>query len=1130
MAFPFIHDVGDSKECLLLLKIEMHVSGKILFLLIVVLPIFGLLTMSTNDSDTAPCGACGLEVTDIGILCDTCSQWYHPNCQQMGDETYEFHIMNPDFSWVCLTCGAPNHSVSVLDCNLDTLATSNSFSSLSDSASRLSGSSADHTTSKHTNLRHATLKVLNINARSIISQDKLDQFHAMLDQLRPDIVTCTESWLTSDIHNAEIIPDHLGYTMFRRDRGSRGGGVFILVRDQFIATRVHEWETKCEIVWIKLQLAGSVPLHIAAYYKPNESDPLSFEEFKKSVAMVNSHKGHIWILGDFNYPKFTWTDNTPTISPDCKYPSQYEDFVELLDDFSLSQMVTRPTRYENILDLFLIDNPTLVKSVEIKPGIADHDAVLSEVFIKPQINKLKPRLISMYSKADWEGLENHLLSFQESFLASCEGKSVNLLWEQFRDALQVGIEKYVPQRTVSTKPSLPWVTQEIKRLMRKRDSLYDKYKKHRRPTDRHAYVEARHTTKQKLKQAHNKYIEGILGLTDSDSRTDSSDQSTPDPCNNTYASKKLYSLLKNSKKDSKGTAPLQKDGKFYTETVDKANILNDQFQSVFTPKSPLKLSQLSNMAVQNYVDSGKIDPSQVPTECLSPTPQMSNISVSLNGILKLLKDLNPHKAAGPDQLKPLVLQKLRDVIAPVLQVIFQKSLDTGKVPKDWTSAFVCPLFKKGDTSLASNYRPISLTSILCKVLEHIVSTNVVSHMDKHNLLYDLQHGFRSKRSCETQLVTLLEDLMRNSTAGSQTDLVLLDFSKAFDKVSHQKLLLKLHKYGIRGPILTWIQAFLSNRTQTVVLENEHSNTIPVTSGVPQGSVLGPILFLIYINDLPDMTKSKVRLFADDTAIYLAVSSLRDAQILQQDLDHLHKWELEWDMEFNPGKCVVIHVTRAITPVPSQYFLHSQLLESVSSSKYLGVEISSNLSFNKHIQNITTSASRSLAFLRRNIRTQNPALREMAYKTLVRPLVEYSSPVWSPYTQTNIDKLEMVQRRAARWTLHNYSTYASVTDLLQSLGWRSLEQRRSDSRLCLFYKIVHGLVAVDLPPYVVHPMRILKNSHPMSFRQIQTTVDYYKYSFYPLAIVQWNRLPSSIALLPTFDSFKRAVCTFSHSMP
>ena len=299
--------------------------------------------------------------------------------------------------------------------------------------------------------------------------------------------------------------------------------------------------------------------------------------------------------------------------------------------------------------------------------------------------------------------------------------------------------------------------------------------------------------------------------------------------------------------------------------------------------------------------------------------------------------------------------------------------------------------------------------------------------------------------------------MRNCTAGSQTDLVLFDFLKACDKVSHQKLF-GLNRYGIRGPILKWIQAFLSDRTQTVVLENEKSNIVPFTSGVPQGSVLGPILLLIYINDLPDSTKSKVRLFADDTAIYLAVSSLQDAQILQQDLDHLNKWELEWDMEFNPGKCVVIHITRSRTPIPSHYLLHDQVLESLDQ---------------------------------------------------------------------NIDKLEMIQRRAARWTLNNYSIYASMTDMLQSLGWRCFEQRRSDSGLCLFYKIIYGLVAIDLPPYFVHLSSILRYSHNLCFRQIQTTVDYYK--FYPLTIVRLNRLPSHIALLPTFESFKRAVCAVTHSM-
>ena len=254
----------------------------------------------------------------------------------------------------------------------------------------------------------------------------------------------------------------------------------------------------------------------------------------------------------------------------------------------------------------------------------------------------------------------------------------------------------------------------------------------------------------------------------------------------------------------------------------------------------------------------------------------------------------------------------------------------------------------------------------------------------------------------------------------------------------------------------------------------------MTSGVPQGSVLGPILFLIYINDLPDRTRSKVWLFADDTAIYLAVSNLQDAQILLQDLDQLHEWELQWDMEFNPCKCVVINVTRAKTPVPSKYLLHGHILESVGGSKYLGMEISSNLTFNNHIQKIRALANRSLGFIKHNIRKKSPAIREMAYKALVYPLVEYSFSVWSPNTDKYIGKIEMIHRKAARWTLDNFHTQASVTEMLTQLGWRSLEQRRNDSRLCLIYMIIYGLVAIDLPPYVEHAAELPGRTHTLWF--------------------------------------------------
>ena len=432
----------------------------------------------------------------------------------------------------------------------------------------------------------------------------------------------------------------------------------------------------------------------------------------------------------------------------------------------------------------------------------------------------------------------------------------------------------------------------------------------------------------------------------------------------------------------------------------------------------------------------------------------------------------------------------------------------------------------------ANYRPISLTCILCKVMEHIVASNLSQHLNRNNVLYGLQHGFREKRSCETQLIELVEELSRKLSNGHQVDLVLLDFSKAFDKVNHLKLLFKLSSHGVKGQTLKWISSFLGGRTQAVVLEGKCSPEVPVTSGVPQGSVLGPLLFLLYINDLPENIQSQVRLFADDTAVYLTVDSQNDSIILQNDLDTLQKWELTWDMEFNPSKCQVLHISRAQQPILSQYSLHGEILESVDCARYLGVSISKDLTWNTHIKEILGKANRTLGFVKRNVKTKNQSVKELAYKTFVRPKVEYVSTVWSPYTDKHIDQIEMVQRRAARWVSNRYSSYDNVSAMLSNLGWRSLENRRYDSRLAMFYKIQYGLVAITMPSYFERTTRITRHSYnnPLGFRQVFASTDYYRCSFYPMTIVLWNRLPAETVLLTDLDSFKNEVSKISYAMP
>ena len=334
-------------------------------------------------------------------------------------------------------------------------------------------------------------------------------------------------------------------------------------------------------------------------------------------------------------------------------------------------------------------------------------------------------------------------------------------------------------------------------------------------------------------------------------------------------------------------APLKKDGRLTSDPKEQAEILNSQFQSVFGDG-------------KEYTDQEFLDKTGMGNPNL---PVMNDIIVTEQGVKKLLRDLNPHKACGPDGITSRVLKELAEELAPGLTTLFQSSLASGIVPEEWRHALVTPIYKKGEHYNPANYRPVSLTCIVCKLLEHIVVSSVMQHFEKNNILTDNQHGFRKARSCETQLLEFTEELMTNVEGGKQTDVLIMDFAKAFDRVNHSLLLHKLHRYGIQGASLAWIAAFLKNRTQAVVVNGACSSNIPVKSGVPQGSVLGPCLFLAYINDLPDKLSAMSRLFADDTAVYSTISSDAEHDQLQQDLHRLAEWEKSWDMMFHPAKCV-----------------------------------------------------------------------------------------------------------------------------------------------------------------------------------------------------------------------------------
>ncbi|KAK3104461.1 hypothetical protein FSP39_002497 [Pinctada imbricata] len=413
-----------------------------------------------------------------------------------------------------------------------------------------------------------------------------------------------------------------------------------------------------------------------------------------------------------------------------------------------------------------------------------------------------------------------------------------------------------------------------------------------------------------------------------------------------------------------------------------------------------------------------------------------------------------------------------------------------------------------------------LTCILSKLCEHIISSNIMKHLESNSILYDLQHGFRSSRSCDTQLISFLQELSQSSDQNLQTDVIVMDFAKAFDKVPHKRLLYKLAFYGIRENTLHWIQDFLHLRTQAVVLEGTHSDQIDVTSGVPQGTVLGPILFLLYINDFHEyLSFSTLRLFADDSIIYKQIKTPDDTTKLQHDLDAAARWEQDWLMSFHPDKCSVLHVTNKRNPITHNYTLHDHTLTVETSTKYLGITIQNNLKWNKHIDNITANASKQLNFLKRNLKVPSTKIKERAYQSLVRPKLEYNCCTWDPHTKSHIHQIEMIQRRAARYTTNKFHNTSSVNDMLTTLNWPTLQQRRLRTRLIFFYKVIHNIVAI-YPAHLLIPQDTrTRHSNPSGFKHIHTHKDIYKYSFFPHTITQWNKLPPDITLAPSLEAFK-----------
>ena len=392
------------------------------------------------------------------------------------------------------------------------------------------------------------------------------------------------------------------------------------------------------------------------------------------------------------------------------------------------------------------------------------------------------------------------------------------------------------------------------------------------------------------------------------------------------------------------------------------------------------------------------------------------------------------------------------------------------------------------------------------MLAHLVCSNIMAHLDEHKLLSDRQHAFRKRHSCETQLITVINDWAKILDIGGQVDTFILDFEKAFDTPPHELLKCKLYGYGIGGKSLKWIDSFLCFRQQRVVVNGIKSDWAPVLSGVPHGTVLGPVLFSLYINDITTDIDSEIRLFADDCVCYREIKGTEDTVKLQEDIDRLGCWARKWGMRFQPVKCNIMQITRKrIKKINASYNLEGTILDNVENIKYLGVTITTDLKWNTHVSNICTKANRNLGFLRRNLSACPQDVKESAYKGLVRPVLEYGSSVWDPSSILLQEELEKVQKRAARFVTGNYLyETGSMTGILEQLKWESLKKRRRDSRIIMLYKGLKGAASIptnDLVP----PIRHVRNHHSLAFQTSFANTDIYKCSFFPQTIRDWNSL-------------------------
>ena len=710
-----------------------------------------------------PCKICNKPVprTHRALQCDECDQWVHIKCGDVSPIEYE-NLGKSSATWICHVCGFANFSTS-FGSTESILSTENSFLALSDEETEPANiDSSDHIASDIADNSNSSidmtsetsseepkrkpkfrkLKLLSINCRGLKSKRKQRDLRSVIEQEDPDIICGNESHIDGNYHSSEIFPNN--YDIFRNDRDKYGGGVFLGVRSDMLAMEEESLRTDCESVWGKIIFAGKQPLYVGSFYRPTNCDPKPLEELDRAVRKLTGKNSlpNIILCGDFNTPSINWDNNSIIKGQNGpQYGKKLnQTLLDLANDNMLTQVQHEPTQGENILDLVFTTIPDQVKKVNAVSGMADHDAVSAELDTAVKYSRKQPRTVYLYKKGDMEGVKQYLEDFKDTFLDTNPMENqIEDNWNSFKKAIADAMDKFIPKKQLSSWQDVPWMTTTVKRMIRKKKRLWNKSKRSKADKDWESFRNLRKAVKTKMKKLHDEYIGSIL---------DNSLKERP---------KKFWSYISSMKKEANGIPTLKTDKGPAINSKMKAEALNAQYQSVFT----------------------KEDTSTIPDKEESTCPSMPDITFTKEGIEKLLSNLNAAKASGPDNIPIRILKEAAQQIAPVLQVIFTQSYQTGNLPQDWLSANIVAIFKKGNKNTLANYRPVSLTCVTTKLMEHIVFHSIMDDIDSYNLLKHCQHGFRQKHSTESQLIVTMEEIARALDDRSQIDMLILDFSKAF---------------------------------------------------------------------------------------------------------------------------------------------------------------------------------------------------------------------------------------------------------------------------------------------------------------------------------------------------------------